>query len=241
MIGKNKNEPSLFQMVDIDSLVPENHRLRTIDAVLDLSFVREVLAECYVEDWGRPSIDPELAVRMMILGTLYDLSDRRLCDEIRMHAGFRWFCRLDFHDSVPDHSTLSRLRNERWVNSDLFGRFFEEVLGQCVSEGMVGGRHVSVDGTQIRADASIKSLERRVEERDDGDIGSPAEVTESDRPSLVEQPKEQRSTGQWEGRGEQYTNCTHESKTDPDARLYRKGSTKEVYSKVVDGDEKGVS
>ncbi len=83
MLGQNTSEPALFQMVDLDALVPPGHRLRTIDAALDLRFVRDAVRACYNPRRGRPSIDPELAVRMMILGVLYDLSDRQLCDEIR--------------------------------------------------------------------------------------------------------------------------------------------------------------
>lgn len=209
MIGKNTSQPALFQMVDLESLVPPDHRLRQIDAALDLDGVRERLAPCYAAGKGRPGIDPELALRMMIIGTLYGLSERRLCDEIRMHAGFRWFCRLNFHDPVPNHSTLSRLRNERWAGSDVFEHVFERIVAACVAEGMVSGRHVSVDGTQVQANASMKSLSRRddddseddVEPRDD--TGAPA--------------------GSWQGHGEKYSNDTHESTTDSDARLYRKG------------------
>ena len=86
MLGRNCSEPSLFQMVDVESLVPANHQLRKIDAVLDLSFVPDEVARCYVAGRGRPSIDPELAVRMMLLGVLYDLSDRELCEEIQMRV-----------------------------------------------------------------------------------------------------------------------------------------------------------
>jgi len=212
MLGQNPSQPALFQMIDLESLVPQGHRLRQIDAALDLGFVHEALAECYTPGWGRPSIDPELALRMMILGVLYDLSDRQLCDEIRMHAGFRWFCRLNFHDSVPNHSTLSRLRNERWAKSDVFMRLFEEVLTGCVSEGMVSGRHVSVDGTQIRANASMHSLERK-EDSEGND-----EPPETDQKGKEPQPE-----GAWQGHGERYSNQTHTSRTDPDSRLYRKG------------------
>ena len=161
MLGRNPSEPALFQMVDVESLVPANHQLRKIDAVLDLGFVPEVVAECYSTNRGRPSIDPELARRMMLLGALYDLSDRDLCDEIQMHAGMRWFCGLNFHDPVPDHSTLSRLRNERWSESGLLERLMDEVIRQCSEAGLVSGRHLSVDGTEVRADASMKSLARR--------------------------------------------------------------------------------
>ena len=218
MIGKNPSEPALFQMIDMESLVPEGHRLRKIDAALDLSFVREALAECYTPGWGRPSVDPELVLRMMILGVLYEVSDRQLCDEIGMHAGFRWFCRLNFHDPVPDHSTLSRLRNERWAGSDVFTRLFEEVLKSCVSSGIVSGRHISVDGTQIRANASMQSMERDNDAQDDDD---PPRDPPTRRVAKEPQPE-----GVWKGHGERYSNKTHTSRTDPDARLYCKGKGK---------------
>jgi len=213
MLGRNESEPMLFQMVDVESLVPEGHRLRKIDAVLDLSFVAEAVAECYSSTLGRPSIDPELAVRMLLIGTLYDLGDRELCQEIEMHAGMRWFCRLNFHDRVPDHSTLSRLKNERWAESGLFDRLMDEVIRQCSEAGLVSGRHLSVDGTEVQADASMKSLARRGPQGPDE--GSPPAPDEGD-----EEPK---PAGDWKGRGERYTNASHFSATDPDARLYRKG------------------
>jgi len=215
MLGRNPSEPALFQMVDVESLVPANHQLRKIDAVLDLSFVPEVVAECYSANRGRPSIDPELALRMMMLGVLYDLSDRELCEEIQMHAGMRWFCGLNFHDPVPDHSTLSRLRNERWSESGLFERLMDEVIRQCSEAGLVSGRHLSVDGTEVQADASMKSLTRR------GPRGPDDDDPPQDSGEGTGEPK---PTGEWKGHGQRYTNETHVSSTDPDARLYRKGN-----------------
>jgi transposase len=215
MLGRNPSEPTLFQMVDVESLVPASHQLRKIDAVLDLSFVPEVVAECYSANRGRPSIDPELALRMILLGVLYDLSDRELCDEIQMHAGMRWFCGLNFHDPVPDHSTLSRLRNERWSGSGLLERLMDEVIRQCAKAGLVSGRHLSVDGTEVQADASMKSLARRGP-RGPGDKDPP----QGPRAGTGEpQP-----AGEWKGHGQRYSNETHFSTTDPDARLYRKGN-----------------
>ena len=202
-------------MVDVESLVPPDHLLRKIDAVLDLSFVPDAVAECYAVGRGRPSIDPELTLRMMLLGTLYDLGDRELCQEIQMHAGMRWFYRLNFHDSIPDHSTLSRLRNERWSDSGLFDRLMDEVLRQCCEAGLVSGRHLSVDGTEIRAYTSMKSLKRR----------GPRPPDEPPTGGGGEEPK---PAGNWKGRGERYTNETHVSTTDPDARLYRKGNSREA-------------
>lgn len=213
MLGRNSSDPALFQMVDLESLVPTDHKLRKIDAVLDLSFVPEVVAECYVEGRGRPSVDPELALRMMLLGVVYDLSDREVCQEIQMHAGMRWFCRLDFHDRVPDHSTLSRLKNERWAESGLFERLMDEVIRQCSEAGLVSGRHLSVDGTEIRADASMKSLKRRGPRPPDDRPPDPPPGGGGGEP---------KGAGEWDARGVKYRNATHFSTTDPDARLYRK-------------------
>ena len=163
MLGRNRSQPALFQVVDVEALVPANHLLRKINRVLDLSFVREAVAKCYSATQGRPSIDPELALRMMLLGRLYDLGDRELCDEIGMHVGMRWFCGLNLQDPVPDHSTLSRLRNERWAGSGVFERTFDEVVKQCALAGLVSGRHLSIDGSKVRAEASMKSLRPIVE------------------------------------------------------------------------------
>lgn len=219
MLGRNSSQPALFQMVDVEALVPADHRLRKIDAVLDLGFVREAVAACYSAG-GRPGIDPELALRMMLLGALYDLSDRELCDEIQMHAGMRWFCRLNFHDPVPDHSTLSRLRNERWAESGLFDELMDKVIRQCSEAGLISGRHLSVDGTEVRADASMKSLAQR----------GPRPPSDPDPPKPAGDGKQQepKPAGEWKGRGEHYTNETHFSTTDPDARLFRKGDNREA-------------
>jgi transposase len=213
MLGRNRSEPSLFQMVDLEALVPADHRLRKIDAVLDLSFVHEAVAARYSQNRGRPGIDPELALRMMLLGVLYDLSDRELCEEIGMHAGMRWFCRLNLHDPVPDHSTLSRLRNERWAESGLFDRLFDEVVRQCCEAGLVSGRHLSVDGTQVQANASMKSLRRR-----DDSEGPPPSLSGGGAAAREPQP-----AGSWSAHGVKLSNQTHRSITDPDARLFRKG------------------
>ena len=160
MLGRNDSQPALFQMVDLEALVPANHRLRKLDAVLDLSFVPEAVASCYSAGRGRPSIDPELVIRMLVLGTLYNFSDRELCEEIGMHVGMRWFCRLNLHDPVPDHSTLSKLK-ERWAEAGVFEKVFDQVVRQCAEAGLVSGRHISVDGTQVQANASMKSLATR--------------------------------------------------------------------------------
>ena len=237
MLGRNRSEPALFQYVNVEELVPKHHFLRKVDAVLDLSFVREAVAACYSASRGRPSVDPELALRMMLLGHLYDIGDRELCDEIGMHAGMRWFCGLNLHDPVPDHSTLSKLRNERWAESGLFQRLFDRVILQCSEAGLVSGRHLSGDGTQMRADASMQSLEPIIEAAEpSGDAEDPSGetggITAQEQPSptlklLSSESKEPQPRGGWKGHGVKYSNQTHRSTSDPDARLYRKGKGKE--------------
>ena len=216
MLGRTSSQPALFQMVDLEALVPPDHRLRQIDAVLDLSFVRGAVATCYSTNRGRPSIDPELFLRMLLLGRLYDLSDRELCSEIRMHTGMRWFCRLDLHEEVPDHSTLSKLK-DKWSEAGIFQSVFDQVVRQCSEAGLISGRHVSVDGTQVKASASMKSLSPREPE-----TGPKPEGTGGSR-SPEPQPD-----GGWSGHGVKYSNETHRSTSDPDARLYRKGKGRET-------------
>lgn len=237
MLGRNRSEPALFQYVNVEELVPKNHFLRKVDAVLDLSFVRDAVAECYSASRGRPSVDPELALRMLLLGRLYDLGDRELCDEIGMHVGMRWFCGLNLHDAVPDHSTLSKLKNERWAESGLFQRLFDRVIQQCSEAGLVSGRHLSGDGTQVRADASMQSLEPIIEAAEpcggaEDPSGEPGGSTAQERSAaplelVASELKEPQPSGGWKGHGVKYSNETHRSTSDPDARLYRKGKGKE--------------
>jgi transposase len=219
MLGRNASEPMLFQMVDLEALVPATHRLRKIDRVLDLSFVRDAVASLYHQSRGRPSIDPELAIRMLLLGALHDLSDRELCEEVAMHVGFRWFCRLSLHDPVPDHSTLSKLE-EKWSEAGRFESLFDQVVRQCSEAGLVSGRHVSVDGSEVRANASMKSL-------------APVEAAPDLAPATAKQPaptpvQEPEPNGAWSGHGVKYSDQTHRSTSDPEARLFRKGKGKEA-------------
>lgn len=220
MLGRNTPQPMLFQMVDLEALVPATHWLRKIDAVLDLSFVREAVTALYHESRGRPSIDPELAIRMLLLGALHNLSDRELCEEVAMHVGFRWFCRLNLHDPVPDHSTLSKLK-EKWSEAGLFESPFEAVVRQCSQAGLVSGRHVSIDGSEVRAQASMKSLALVEPEPDI----TPAAANSSAPAAPAQEPE---PGGGWSGHGVRYSNQTHRSTSDPEARLYRKGKGKEA-------------
>lgn len=145
---------SLFYEFSIEDHVPGDHLLRRMDQFVDLSGIRRFLAP-YYSSTGRPSIDPELMIRMLIVGYCFGIrSERRLCEEVHLNLAYKWFCRLDLGDPVPDHSTFSKNRHGRFRDSDLFRRLFEDVLARCIAEGLVGGDSFGVDASLIKADAS---------------------------------------------------------------------------------------
>jgi transposase len=147
-------QDKLFYSFNLDDHVPRDHLLRGIDQVLDLDDLRGHLAPFYSHT-GRPSIDPELMIRMLVIGYCFGIrSERRLCDEVHLNLAYRWFCRLDLEEAVPDHSTFSKNRHGRFRQSDVFRHLFEGVLRRCMSEGLVGGEGFAVDASVIKADAN---------------------------------------------------------------------------------------
>ena len=147
-------QEQLFYEFRLEDWVPADHLLRKIDAVLDLSGLRRELAPFYSHT-GRPSVDPELMIRMLLVGYCYGLrSERRLCEETHLNLAYRWFCRLGLEGAVPDHSTFSKNRHGRFRESALFRRLFEEVVARCMRAGLVGGEGFAIDATVIEADAS---------------------------------------------------------------------------------------
>ena len=155
MMGRqSEGQRPLFYSFSLDDHVPANHLLRGIDAFLDLSELHRHLAPFYSHT-GRPSIDPELLIRMLIVGYCYGIrSERRLCEEVHLNLAYRWFCRLGLEDPVPDHSTFSKNRHGRFRDSDTLRFVFEQVLERCVREGLVGGEGFAIDASLIKADAS---------------------------------------------------------------------------------------
>ncbi|MDO9314604.1 MAG: IS1182 family transposase [Burkholderiaceae bacterium] len=147
-------QDKLFYCFNLDDHVPRDHLLRGIDQVLDLGDLRKHLAPFYSHT-GRPSIDPELMIRMLVVGYCFGIrSERRLCEEVHLNLAYRWFCRLDLEDSVPDHSTFSKNRHGRFRQSDVFRHLFEGVLRRCMSEGLVGGEGFAIDASVVKADAN---------------------------------------------------------------------------------------
>ncbi|MGH8611543.1 MAG: transposase [Gammaproteobacteria bacterium] len=144
----------LFYSFNLEDHVPPDHLLRGIDRFLDLGELRKHLAPFYSHT-GRPSIDPELMVRMLIVGYCFGIrSERRLCDEVHLNLAYRWFCRLGLEDQVPDHSTFSKNRHGRFRESGAFRYVFEAVLKRCMSEGLVGGEGFAIDASVVKADAN---------------------------------------------------------------------------------------
>jgi len=186
-------QAALFYEFSLETHVPTRHLLRSIDRFVELDGLRRELAPFY-SDIGRPSIDPELMIRMLLVGYCFGIrSERRLCEEVHLNLAYRWFCRLELDGSVSDHSTFSKNRHGRFRESDLLRRLFESVLRRCIDEGLVGGEGFAVDASLIQADASDRNrvkgtaglppeaAGRAVEEYlavlDDAAFGAASEVT----------------------------------------------------------------
>ena len=155
MMGERQvDQGALFYEFSLERHVPADHLLRSIDRFVDLGAVREQLAPFY-SAIGRPSIDPELMIRMLIVGYCFGIrSERRLCEEVHLNLAYRWFCRLGLEGEVPDHSTFSKNRHGRFRESDLLRQVFETVVRRCIEEGLVGGEGFAVDASLIKADAN---------------------------------------------------------------------------------------
>jgi transposase len=157
MMGRrDRDQASLFYDFNLDDIIPENHLLRRIDV-----FVTMVLADvhkqlqAFYSDIGRPSIDPELMLRMLIIGYCYGIRhERKLCEEVKLHLAYRWFCKLDLNDKVPHHSTFSENRLNRFRESDILRHVFERVVQACMKQGLVKGEGFAVDASVIEANAS---------------------------------------------------------------------------------------
>lgn len=216
MKGKQRREEPMFACVRLEDLVPPDHQLRKIDRWIDFEIVHEKTRELYSHT-GRPSIDPEVLIRMMVIGYLYGItSERRLCEEVQLNLAYRWFCGMSLEDKVPNHSTFTKNRYGRFAETDLFRDIFVDVVKQAQSHGLVKGAHVTVDATPVRANASLESLEE-------------IEVPFSTEEYLAKVHAENRDDDDQEplpNTGRKFSNKTHRSSTDSDARIYGKKFSK---------------
>ena len=212
MMGQHARSEALFYYFRLEDQVPENHLLRLIDKHVRFSFVREPLQASY-SDTGRPSIDPELLLRILLIGYLYGItSERKLVEELRMHLAGRWFTGLGFDQEIPHHSTFSKNRHGRFQESKLFEELFEGIVKQCVEVGLVRGDNLSVDGSFVEANAAKESRVPREQ------LAEAAEVNQTVRQYLAEL-EEQNPVEEPVHSQEQV------STTDPDSTYATKGGT----------------
>jgi len=194
MIGERQvDQVALFYEFSLERHVPADHILRSIDRFVDLSDVRGHLAPFY-STTGRPSVAPELLIRMLIVAYCCGIrSERRLCEEVHLNLAYRWFCRLGLEGAVPDHSTFSKNRHGRFRDSDLLRHIFETVVSRCMAEGLVGGDGFAVDASLIKAEAnrqrgvegaqglapdmSSRAIDEYLAVLDDAAFGAASEVT----------------------------------------------------------------
>lgn len=177
MLGrKERDQLELFITGSLRQLVPDEHVLARVDRVLDLSWLRDEVADLYCADNGRPGIDPEVAVRLMLAGFLLGIvHDRRLLREAQVNLAIRWFVGYGLHEALPDHSSLTRIR-QRW-GADRFRRIFARTVQACIAAKIAAGEIVHVDASLIRADVSWESLVERHVTKVEEENRPPDEVT----------------------------------------------------------------
>ena len=159
MRGKHNQQEDFMTLVSLESLVPSDHIVRLMEEHIDFSFIDKRTEGLYSTK-GRPSVAPQVLIRMMLIGYLHGItSERRLCQEVHLNLAYRWFCGLSLEDKVPHHSTLSKNRHGRFAGTALFRELFYEIVQQAMDKGLVRGKHLSTDATLIDANAAMRSLE----------------------------------------------------------------------------------
>lgn len=235
MMGSKALEPKLFLSFDLDSQVPRAHILRRIAEVVDFSFVRE-LAKPYYSHTGQPSIDPVVLFKLSLLGYLFGVvSERRLCEEAGLNLAWRWFLGYELDEAIPDHSVLSKARRRFGVK--VYEQFFARVVKLCQERGLIQGKVLFLDSTQVAADASMKSLRSRALQQQLG--SARAYVHKVWHANAAEEPAEDGVRRTRPGRG--VTNRELVSATDPEAQISsRPGQPRQLAHKAhfgVDGGQ----
>jgi transposase len=218
MQGRHFYQPELFSAVNVERLIPAGHLLRRVDRVLKLDFLYELTAPLYSESRGRPSVDPEVFVRMVLLQALYNIdSDRQLCEEIGFNLAYRWFCRLSLSDDVPDHSSITKIRDR--LGEEIYQKIFDHVISQCKEAGLVKGERILADGSHIQANASIYAMKKREKSSDDDKSDPPLPKgtgvgARESKDGFSNNDLKRDSIA-----GKKLSNETHYSPIDPDATL----------------------
>ncbi len=160
MLNRNKNRQMKMYFVTMEELMPQEHFLRDLEMAIDFSFIYDKVEHLY-SNTGRPSVDPVVLVKMLLIGYLYGIeSERKLEQEIQVNIAYRWFLGIEFDEPVPDHSTISQLRRRKFGSSTLFQDIFDEIIRKCMEEGLVSGKLLLTDSTHIRANADSTKREK---------------------------------------------------------------------------------
>src|SRR5580693_9422416 len=224
MMGQQSRTESLFYYFRLEEQIPANHLLRMIDGHVDFRFVREQLKDFY-SSTGPPSIDPEVLLRLWLVGYLYGItSERRLMEEVRMHLAYRWFSRLGFEREIPDHSTFSKNRHGRFRGVGVFLEVFEEIVRRCLEAGLVEGKRLTVDGTMVIANASPQHGAKPEQ------LGQIAKVSRTVREYLADLARENPVSENEEKPAPRSVAARYLSTTDPDACWASKYGTRSVPS-----------
>jgi transposase len=225
MMGRQDDrQQTLFYDFCLEDHVPQDHLLRRIACVLDLSDVRRQLAP-YYSAMGRPSLDPELMIRMLLIGYLYGIrSERRLVEEVHLNLAYRWFCGLGLKGEVPERSSFSKTRHGRFRDSDALRLVFENVLHTCLRAGLVGGETFATDASVIEADARVMRRTEGAQLPDDWN--DPGNVTRPVREYLDTLDK----AAGLALAGEKPSPPKALSLTDPNAALTSKGKSKITFA-----------
>ncbi len=210
MQGRCHHQSELFATINLSQMIPDTHLLKKINHVIDLDFIYDLTSDLYRPENGRRSIDPTLFFSMQIIAYLYDIpSDRQLCEEVHLNLAYRWFCQLNLDDKVPDHSSLTRIRDR--FGEDTYLSIFERFIRQWQAAGLIKGKRLVTDAFLIAADASFDSLV----ERDN-----------ADPQARVLRNYEKRYADFRDGkRTRKVSNQTHVSSSDPDATLVSRPAT----------------
>jgi transposase len=190
MLTSNDQNQSSFEFVCIEDLVPQNHLLRKINKYIDFTFIREKVKPYYCTNNGRPSIDPVVLFKMILIGYLYGIrSERQLELEIKTNIAYRWFLGLKLTDPVPDHSTISFNRHKRFKDTEVFQEVFDEIVLLAIKHKMVAGRVLFTDSTHIKANANKRKFtKKKVQEKTKKYINTLNRAIEEDRKNHGKKP-----------------------------------------------------
>lgn len=224
MMGQQPRSEPLFYYFRLEDQIPDDHLLKRLDRFIDFGFIRERLRDSY-SSIGRPSIDPEILLRLLLVGYLYGItSERRLMEEVRMHLAYRWFSRLGFEREIPDHSTFSKNRHGRFRGVGIFWEVFEEIVRRCLEAGLVEGKRLTVDGTMVTANASPQCGTKPDQ------LGEVAKVSRTVREYLADLARENPVSESEERPAPQSVAARYISTTDPDACWASKYGARSVPS-----------